>query len=224
MTTAERYRLFWASKTWPMTRSNTPEYYKFMGSELRMLWNPATPKRVLELGCGNGAMFAFLEFPPDGYKGVDFTRHFIADFQSRHPSVAVECCEASSYVDGNSYDLIFSNELVQHFDAQMLLRHFQNARSMMHPDSLFICAGIPWKAHRSRFRSGIVTGRRPSLLRSIKCTVRDLLGKDGMGHWYDLSEIQKAAGEMGMSVQFYGSLMYLYRFHAVMRLRRPSES
>ena len=223
MSTAERYRLFWATKAWPMTRSNTPEYYQFMGNELRMLWGPAAPKRILELGCGNGAMFPFLEFPGDGYKGVDFTRHFITDFQAHHPGVDVECREASSYVDNNSYDLIFSNELVQHFDAPMLLKHFQNARSMMHPESLFVCAGIPWKAHRSRFRSGVVMGGRPSLLRSIKCVVRDLLGKDGMGHWYDLSEIQKAAEDAGMSVKFHGSLMYLYRFHAVMQLRPPSE-
>lgn len=219
MTTVERYRIFWATKTWPMTRSNTPEYYRFMGNELRLLWNSADPQTVLELGCGNGAMFRFFEFHPENYKGVDFTQHFLNEFQSRHPEVSLECSEASSYIEPRTYDLIFSNELVQHFDNDMLAAHFKNVRSMMHADSLFVCAGIPWRAHRSRYRSGIVTGAKPSLLRSAKGAIQDLLGKSGMGHWYDLSEIQKAADHAGMSINFYGSVMYIYRFHAVMRLK-----
>ena len=41
--------------------------------------------------------------------------------------------------------------------------------------------------------------------------------RESMGYWHDPITLAKAARDAHLSVQFYGSLHYLYRFHAVMQ-------
>jgi len=147
MTTVERFKAFWAKQTSPLHPSDTPEFRRMYASEMRILFDDASPKRVLEIGCGNGTLFEFLGFNCLQYKGVDFSPSLLEGFKSRYPGVNLELREGSSYVDkDNKYDLIFSNEVIHNFDMPMLDRHFACARAMMHEKSLFICASIPWKA------------------------------------------------------------------------------
>ena len=175
---------------------------------------------MLEIGCSNGAMFQYFGFAEANYRGVDFSPQLLAAFKAKHPRVDVECCEGSSYIDkGSKYDLIFSNEVVQFFDMSMLDRHFACARVMMHENSLFVCASVLWKVLRSKYRTGLLTGNMaPNILGSTKCRIRSILCGDSMGYWYDLRDIAHLAERHGFAIDFYGSLMSLYRFHAVMKL------
>jgi SAM-dependent methyltransferase len=220
ITTVERYRQYWADKSGPLARASTPEFYKLMAEEIRLLWNGSAPKRVLELGCGTGEMFPYFGFEKSGYKGVDFMPHFIEQFRARHAGVSLECCDASAYVDNSKYDLLFSNELIQHFDEEMLSSHFRNARTMMHESSYFICAGTPWRTHHAGFLNGSLVHGKRKVVDSVKNRIREFLGKDPMGRWYEFSDIREMAKKHGMSASFYGSLSYLYRFHAVMHIRQ----
>jgi len=221
MTTAERWKTFWSTKLNPLHPSTSDEFYRLHAIELRILFGDKLPERVLELGCSDGAMFQFLGFDRVKYKGVDFSPHLLDMFKAKYPNVELECCEASTYVDREyKYDLIFSNAVVQYFDMPMVDSHFACAREMMHRDSLFVCGSIPWRHLRSYYHAGGLHGtNNPSMLRLAKSTIATALFGDTIGYWYELREIASLADKHGFSVRFYGSILYMYRFHAVMRLK-----
>jgi SAM-dependent methyltransferase len=221
MTTLEERKAYWADKDSPLHRSDTPEFYRVYAQELKILFSNISPTRVLEIGCGNGAMFEYLGFDRVEYKGVDFSPRLLAAFKARYPCVDVECRDASSYVNPeNKYDLIFSNEVIQDFDLTMLGSHFGCARMMMNKDSLLVCASIPWRLHRPAYYRGRLTGTmEPSILRLAKAGVARLLFGDPMGRWHEPRGLARLAERHGLTAEFYGSMTHLYRFHAVVRLK-----
>lgn len=217
----ENWKAYWSDKTRPFHKGGeTPEFYRVYAKELKLLFGERTPASVLEIGCGNGALFEFLGFDQVKYKGVDFSPSLLAAFKSKHQNVELERCDGSSYVDAkNKYDLIFSNGVIQYFDLPMLDRHFACARSMMHKDSLLVCATIPLKSHRPGYDSGAL---RPETLQSsiylwIRIKMRRVLIGDPIGYWYTLQQIGSLADKHAFSVEFYGSMAYFFVFHAVLK-------
>jgi hypothetical protein len=162
-----------------------------------------------------------MQFDQVRYKGIDLSSSMLALFAEKHPGVDLLCADASTYKDDRPYDLILSTEVLQYFDRAMVKRHFANARAMMHPDSLFVCASIPWKVHRLRYNAGQMSpSYRFSLYRLAKTCARVLLGRPNQfGRWYHIREIQRLADEYGMMATIYGGMSYLYRIHAVMKLK-----
>ncbi len=218
MSTAEKWRSFWCEQTTPLQpeRISSQVYAK----ELRILFGETVPVRVLEIGCANGPMFELLGFKGVTYRGVDFSPRLLAAFKAKYPNVELLSCEGSNYSDGDKYDLIFSNAVVQYFDMNMLSRHFACAQAMMHKNSLFVCGSIPWRVHRSNYRRGVLTGStRPNLLRLTRAVLASRLFGDSIGYWYQPHELVTLAFRHGLSAECYGSMVYLYRFHAVMKLR-----
>src|ERR1700682_1716408 len=111
MRKVEKWRAFWSDQDSPLHRRDSPEFHRALAKELRILFGDNSPKRVLEIGCANGAVFEFLGFEPLKYRGIDFSARLLAQFKFKYPTVELECLEASSYIDHqNKYDLIFSNE------------------------------------------------------------------------------------------------------------------
>lgn len=219
MSTVAKWQAFWKDKTIPMHRQDTAEHYRCYAAELRILFDNRTPRRVLEIGCGNGALYKYLGFGQTQYKGIDFSESMLAEFKKKYPSAKLECCDGHSYQDSNKYDLIFSNGLIQYFNSRMFDQHLAHVKAMMKPGSLFICASIPWKLQRFRYFCGeLGGGHRRSPIRGV---VRSLIPdyRNNMGAWYNFRSIKDKATKHGMSVKFYGSMHYLYRFHAVMKLR-----
>lgn len=219
--TIEKWRAYWSDKTLPEHDPDTPEFYRFHARELRLLFDEKPPRRVLEIGCGNGALYPLLGFDHTKYRGVDFSPSMLAIFKSRHPEVNLGCEEVSSYIDTkNKYDLIFSNAVVQNLDRVMLDSHFACARAMVHKESLFVCGSIPWKALRWRYFGGSIPGSMPVKLLSLPFRLlRIALFGDPVGYWYHPREIAQLAERHGFSAKFYGSIAYMHRFHAVMRLK-----
>ena len=216
-TTAEKFRAFWADKTTPLNSDN-PAFLRLVARELRLLFGDRNPVSVLEIGCGNGCLFDLLEFATLSYRGVDFGPRMLAAFRANHPDLDLVEAEGSSYRDDNIYDLIFSHGVIQHFSWDMLDQHFRNARSMMHAESLLICASIPWRVLRPAYDRGVFsTGARVSAVRRLKSQIVRMLERDFMGHWYEPEGISTLARKHGLVAQFHGSIASPYRFHAVLR-------
>jgi len=219
--TAERFRSFWSDKTSALHKSHSAEFYETCAGELKALFPQKELSQVLEIGCGDGRMFQHLGVSRENYAGVDFSPQLVELFDSRHPGLRLSCAEGSSYVDTRSrYDLIFSHGVIQHFDPEMLHQHFENARSMMHGDSILICGSVLDKKQQREYESGM-DSRGPMLriLRLCKSHFRRLLGLDAMGFWYRREDIAKIARSSGFETSFVQSRVYPYRFHAVLRLR-----
>jgi len=216
LNTEERWKKFWDGQVKPLHRDDPETLYKRHAAELKVLFKFLDPKSVLEVGCGNGALHKYLGFDKTLYRGVDFSPSMLGEFKKKYPQTELKCQSGHSYCDENKYDLVFSNGVIQCFDIEMLIEHFANAKKMMHRESLLICATVPWKVHRLRYLTGkIEEGMKSSIGVYVK---RILLGDPIMGTWYDFENFKKLAKENGMTVSFYGSMEYLYRFHAVLKL------
>lgn len=221
MTTLEKWRGYWSNRTSPEHASDSPEFYRFYAREVRLLMGDKPLRRILEIGCGNGALYPYFGFDQTQYRGVDFSPSMLATFRAKHPELDLVLAEGSSYAEpGNKYDLIFSDQVIQLFDRAMLDRHFACARTMMDGVSLFICASIPWKPMRLRYFAGQIPGTKINkIVRLIPFLVQASLWGDPVGYWYRLRDIENLAQRHGFSVKFYGSMVYHHAFHAVMKLR-----
>jgi lipopolysaccharide exporter len=220
----ERFRQFWADKDSTLNGREGEDFWRAQAGELRRLYSAKPPKRVLEIGCGDGNLFPYFGIAPTNYKGVDFTPQFIERFRSRQPSVHLECAEGASYFDGaTKYDLILLNGIVQHFDPKMLEQHLRNARAMMHDGGQLIWGSIPQRRHRWEYDSGKWSGSgKTSILRVLRSWGGRLLGLDAMGFWYEPVEVAALTKKYGLDVQFFPSDLYPYRFHAV--IKNPEEN
>ncbi len=221
MNTLKKWRAYWADKILPEHSEDTEDFYRLHAQELRILIGQKALGRVLEIGCGNGALYPYLSFDQARYRGVDFSPSMLEVFRKKFPQADLVLGEGSSYVEtGVMYDLIFSDGVIQYFNIDMLDHHLACARTMMHQDSRLICGSIPWEAQRWRYYAGLVPPRLLSRLFSLPLLLaKNAFQGDPIGHWYRLRDVQKLTARHGLSVLFYGSLVYLHRFHAVMRLK-----
>jgi SAM-dependent methyltransferase len=197
------------------TLAQMPRYV----AELRALFQEFRPQRVLEIGCGDGTLFAELGFHETRYRGVDFSPAMLCAFRSRFPNVDVVETDGSSYNDEQTYDLIFSNEVVQNFDPKMLEQHLSAARRMLAPEGRLIIASVLWRARRREYCSGKYDADATAM-QKIRSHLRVLLGMWIVGPWwYDPSQFKALARRHGLKMEVFGSMVCMYRFHAVFQLR-----
>lgn len=221
--TISKFRRYWSDKSGTLHGAGSPESYRACVAEIRSLFPVDSPERVLEVGCGDGSGFPFLNVFPGNYRGVDFSPAFVNQFRYRHPQVDVRCAEGSSFLDSDcQYDVIFSNELVQQFDPDMLSRHMQNARRMMHSGSVLIFGSVPDGARRWKFDAGGYSAtpqpRHIRCLRFLKTSWRRALGIDYTGYWYTMSQIATSAKRHGFRACFVRSRLQPHTYHAVLFL------
>lgn len=214
---AERFRTFWADKSDPQSRGRGPEFLRTLAGELRLLFGDRKPNRVLEIGCGDGRLFDFLDFSPDSYRGVDFGPLMLAAFRGNHAELDLIEAEASSYNDGRIYDLIFAHDVISHFSLAMLDRFCRNARQMIHSESLIILASVPWRSLRNQYDLGVWRGcGQASFINCAKSKLRRLAGQELTGRWFAATEVRDIAARNGLHARFHGSITHPYRFHAVL--------
>lgn len=219
--TAERFRKFWADKSTPLHGNDSGEFYQNLALELKALFPVALRSKVLEIGCGDGRLFQYLDLPGDSYTGVDFSPTLLDLFRSRHPELQLCCAEGSSFLESSGkYRLIFSHGVVQYFDQEMLHLHFENARRMMGDDSFLVCASVLDKARRNQHEAGLhVKGTVARIIRITKSAVLRMLAMDVMGYWYSREEFARIANAHGFEASFTDSRIFFYRFHATLRLK-----
>ena len=211
------WKLFWADQNDPR-HPKTPDFILSHGHEFTLMGVNPVGKRVLELGCGSGALFEVVGFDrADRYRGVDFSETMLAAFRATHPGVDVSCAEASSYIDDSKYDLIFSNAVIQYFSRSMLRRHVANARRMLAPGGMIVIGSVPWRGARVAFHLqsySPASARR--LMKGLAVLVRSYLGVDRIGYWHSYREFARLAKTRDMTVSYFGCLKYPYRFHVRM--------
>jgi SAM-dependent methyltransferase len=215
--TVAHWRAFWAGKQDPAHRSTDESFFRTHAAELSVLFGGRDFGMVLEIGCGTGSLYPYLGFETSAYRGVDLSETMLARFDAAHRSLDLICADGSEYRDDHKYDLVFSNGAVQYFDKPMLERHIQNASAMMHEHSLLIAASVLWRDRRRSFNWGRLTPPyriRPDFV--ARSVARSILRRpDRLGYWYSFEDFRTLASKHGLDVHFYGSISYLYRFHAV---------
>jgi cyclopropane fatty-acyl-phospholipid synthase-like methyltransferase len=207
----------WQGRTSALSRATTEDYYRVHGQELTALFPAlADGARVLELGCGNGDLYAWLGFQRLDYTGVDFSSSMLADFRTRHPDTTLLEADAITYADSSRYDLIFCNGMAQYLRPAEFTALLSNARSMLRDSGTIVVGSIPLSCHRLNAALGrLMPPYKRPLLRSVKPLVAGILKRDG--NWYGASDLVDLGENCGFKVGIYGSAVYLYRVHATFR-------
>ncbi|MFD1532070.1 class I SAM-dependent methyltransferase [Pseudonocardia aurantiaca] len=214
----ERWQSYWADKTTPQYVREDDAHYREYAEELRLLFPDPFPARVLEIGCGNGALHRHLAFDKcDRYVGVDFSERMLGVFHETDPGVELVHADGPSYRSNDEFDLIFSSQVAQYWSPTQLADHVDNALTMLSARGAIIISGIPWSRMRFAYARGDMTGGRRRSLPTALLGFGSELVRKRLGAWYDFPELSQVAARSGLRVQFYGSIHYAYRFHAVLR-------
>lgn len=217
------WRDYWANKTTPLHARETEADFRALAGELRLLYADQPIDSVLEVGCGNGALFTHLGFDAvRRYVGIDFSQAMLDSFGERFPGTELVVADAAEYRTAEKFDLVFSSHASQYWDRTQLAEHVDHAASMLTARGLIVIAGTPWSRMRLAYGRGDLTGgdltggkRRP-LPMAVVSAAQELIKPD-IGHWYDLPDFSKLASARGLQVSFRGSGHYPYRFHAIFR-------
>lgn len=207
---------FWKDKTSPLNRDSESGHYERWALEIKILFGTRPIGKVLEIGCGTGTFYPLLEFDKTDYTGIDISETMLGVFCRNHPVARLICDSGHAFKDNNSYDTIFSNTVLQYFDHKMLDLHFRQAKEMLSAERMVFCCSIPWRVHRLSFYSGeIGTPLKRSLRKMIRGYLRSFR-MDPLGIWHTPREIEKVASNNGLTGEYFGSVLYPYRFHAVL--------
>ena len=96
--------------------------------------------KVLDLGCGNGRFFEFLEDKDIDYIGVDFSEKLIEIAKKKYPKIKFQVADALNLPFPNNYfDKIYSIAVLHHIPSEKFRRQFlEEARRILKPNGFFI--------------------------------------------------------------------------------------
>lgn len=222
----ETYQEFWRGQTTPLHRQDNPTTYKSYAKELVNLFSILgySSGPVLEIGCGNGALFPFFNFEIDNYKGIDFSPTLLEIFRTRYPNVSLLECDAAEYIPEKKYKLIFGNAVHQHFSREMLSMHISNMLESLADNGTLLLANVPYSPFRNHlmfgelFPSSRLNTSFSQILKKKIFPIYSFLScqSDGIGFWYSLKDIQSFVSEEYV-VEMFGSNFYPYRMHFSIR-------
>ena len=211
-----KWKHFWDGKTSPLHTKNDEEYYSFYGKELSLLFDNLKYDSVLEVGCGNGALYPYLGFSTKHYVGIDLSKSMLDSFKKKHASENLELILVDAgeiYKDNKKYGLIFQNGVIQHFESNMVDEFISSSCEMLHTGGKIVIGSIPWQLCKKGYYFGEFRPSQSSFLGKVYGYLRSSQG--AMGRWYSFSDFRKLANKYSLKVEFFGSLLYAYRFHVV---------
>ena len=167
--TGKKYLEFWAGQTTPLHRSHDDRTYRAYAEELKNIFAyfGYAGGNVLEIGCGNGALFPYFGFDVEKYVGIDFSPSMLRIFRESCPGVRVIEGDAANYQPEFEYQLIFGNAVHQHFSPKMLEQHLKRILPSLGQGGICVLANLPYRPLKNRYRSGQFDSRRRFVERSL---------------------------------------------------------
>lgn len=216
---SDHWKDFWANQRDPMHRSSRKEFYDLHGRELSMLLPDLAGRALLDVGCGDGALFEPLGLGACGrYVGVDLSSAMLDAFAQRHPSLDLRVGDAVDLPVEEHFDCVLSNGVVQYLSHADFVQHLKAVRSRLRANGMYLCGSVPARERWFGFAVGAAAyPRRRHWVRAFKESIRFAAGRSSLGTWYSLADVEAAAGASGFEAAVFGSACYLYRYHLVFR-------
>lgn len=211
------WKAFWSLQDDPR-HPHSAEFFASHGREFTLACGDPGGKRVLEFGCGTGALFGPMGLAhARSYRGVDYSEKMLGVFRAAHPGLDLVQGDAVSYRDQGQYDLIFSSSLVQYFSYPMFRTHVANARAMLAPGGRLLIGSLPWRGSRAAFHlQALNPASTQPWIKRIAVLLRSYAGIEPLGYWYSYAECTRTAQRHGLTPSFLGCLHMPYRFHVRM--------
>ena len=223
--TMEEFRRYWSQKR-DSDHSQRPnlDVFKIAAGEVRAYFDPDRYKRILEIGCGAGEVFEYLKFDPNHYLGVDFSPSILSAFAKRHPKVRLMEGEASSFLIPEKFDFILINGVIQYCLPEATRKCIANLKQMLSEEGAILIGNVPNRLLRYKYYCGLFLDKSPAtgqiVINLCKTAASSVLKRHlGIGYWYTTDQIRKIAAKQDLDTWFFGSLLYPYRFSALMRHR-----
>ena len=93
--------------------------------------------RVVELGCGSGAMADYLARNGCNVVGVDFSHNLLKIARNRYPYVDFIEADICDYLPPVKYDGLFTKDVLFHLPPKDLERVLRNFRNILKPNGIF---------------------------------------------------------------------------------------
>jgi cyclopropane fatty-acyl-phospholipid synthase-like methyltransferase len=210
-------RSYWADRTSPGYARDDDDHYRAYCAELRLLFPDPAPAGVLEIGCGNGALYRHLAFDRcERYVGVDFSERMLGVFREMAPEAELVHADGLDYRIDDEFDLVFSSQVAQYWSRSQVGEHLDNAVTMLSAQGVVLISGVPWSRMRFAYARGDMTGGRRRSFPAALLDVGSEFVRKQLGEWHELPEISQLAVQRGLRARFYGSIYYPYRFHALL--------
>lgn len=216
---------FWKDQNKPLHRYDSEFFYELYAQELNLIFRRFgySGGKVLESGCGNGALLRYMHIDKSQYTGMDISPGLIAEFMRLHPDVKSPIEDSAENIPAGSYDLIFSNGVGQYFNPARMQAYIRNAYDSLAVGGILVIANLLSINCRLGFGRGVY--RDPAVINEVtlRQRVRNFLsilrgrktfGPDKLGHWY-LPEALLEMPPAGADGFLLGSLFHAYRFSVV---------
>jgi SAM-dependent methyltransferase len=182
-----------------------------------LLLLPPPPLRVLELGCGDGALYAQLLPHLAHYVGVDVSRAMLDRFRGAWPDARLfEADAARLPALADRFDAVIMSAM----EPAPLRIALEAVRPLVRPGGAVVLANVADAHLRLHCYGGALRGDRPPRLGDLaRAIVRHVvLGRDdGVGAWHSRHALVRLAGCAGFRAETASSAAVEYRFHAVLR-------
>jgi cyclopropane-fatty-acyl-phospholipid synthase len=224
----------WAGKVDGAHRYSSEEWLKKYADELLAIM--AVRGTLLDVGCGACQLTTYLAASFDTIYAIDFSETMLAAARQRVASLGIQNIRIISGTmqsypsEVDKLDAVLSNGVVQYLTFENVLDHFNESRRVLKPGGVIYAAMIPNATHRHWYYRNILFPRahgwRNRARRLAEQARRRLMGYfhndvlwDGIGTWFEKSDIQMLASRAGFDVEFRNAWYYEYRFHAILTAR-----
>lgn len=207
---------YWKKQSDARHALNQSSFHEQIASEIAFHLGDISGKKILELGCGDGALIEYLPIKAEQYTGVDFSKNLLEIFKQKKPQYKTHTSGAIEFLESctEKYDLIFSFGVLQYFDKKALEYLFNLQKKALNKDGSAFHFGIPVTEQRNVFVNGqgtpntVYVANRPL---HIKIKSRFY---NNIGHWHSIVSLREISEKCGyQNSAIFGGIHYLYRIN-----------
>lgn len=219
--TRNRWSSYWASQETPRHVLNNEGFYQDLAREILFHTGPLNGKTVLEIGCGNGAIFTHLDIDPQKYTGVDFSATLLEQFDKRRKDLKLVKQDALGFLRSTTdkYDVILSFGVLQYLTTQELDELFQLQTKALRQGGLCAHFGLPVTDLDAPFYKGLGSSHALGNIRPrglLKQAVSRF--RNRIGHWHSISDLYRQSQAAGYSTRIVSNIYYFYRVNLLQSL------
>lgn len=209
---------YWSRQDAPLHASDSQAFYGGLAKEILFYTGQLSNKRVLELGCGDGALFEYLDIDIENYTGVDFSGSLLRKFRGRYEEINLQSNDIMTYMRecDDNHNVILSYGVLQYLTRSELSELFYLQKRCLGKGGMCVHFGVPVKELRSVFFKGIGSTEAVKRNRSrgmIKQIKSRLLGK--IGHWHSIPDLYKLSCSHGYQTNIPSNMSYYYRVNLI---------